>query len=80
MAKCKSKICPDDQQLSRVRRASQDLSVDLWDQNIVNGKYVIAYELGPGLDRLVLNLMKLCIINDIYYKKYPFFVTGVRRI
>ena len=27
-----------------------DSEVDLWDQNIVNGQYVIAYEMNGGLD------------------------------
>ena len=25
-------------------------NVDLWDQNVVNGEYIIAYVLNPGLD------------------------------
>ena len=24
--------------------------IDLWDQNVVNGKYIIAYEFNPDLD------------------------------
>ena len=31
--------------------------VDLWDQNVVNGKYIIAYEINHGLDRQVQNLL-----------------------
>ena len=31
--------------------------VDLWDQNVVNGEYVIAYEINPGLDHKLQNML-----------------------
>ena len=37
--------------------AYPDSEVDLWDQNVVNGEYVIAYELSPGLDRKLQNML-----------------------
>ena len=30
---------------------------DLWDQNIVNGKYIIAYKLNPGLDHKLQSML-----------------------
>ena len=32
-------------------------NVDLWDQNVVNGEFVIAYELSPGLDHKLQNML-----------------------
>ena len=32
-------------------------TIDLWDQNVVNGEYVIAYELNPGLDRKLQTML-----------------------
>ena len=32
-------------------------SSDLWDQNVVNGEYIIAYEISPGLDRLIKTML-----------------------
>ena len=44
-----------------LNRAFQDSTVQLWNQNLVNGKYVIAYELVPGLDHeLTALLPKVC--------------------
>ena len=37
--------------------AYADSRVDLWDQNVVNGEYIIAYEINPGLDRQLQNLL-----------------------
>ena len=37
--------------------AYPDSEVDLWDQNLVNGEYVIAYEINPGLDSKLQNLL-----------------------
>ena len=31
--------------------------VDLWDQNLVNGEYVIAYEINPWLDHKLQSLL-----------------------
>ena len=38
-------------------KAYPDSKVDLWDQNLVNGEYVIAYELSRGLDRKLQNML-----------------------
>ena len=37
--------------------AYPDTSVDLWDKNIVNGEYIIAYELNYGLDRKIQDML-----------------------
>lgn len=45
-------------------RAFLDSTVKLWDQNPVNGKYVIAYEFDPGLDHELKALLpKVCFRN-----------------
>ena len=45
-------------------KAYPDSTVDLWDQDIVNGKYVIAYEMNPGLDRKLKSMLpKVRFIN-----------------
>ena len=48
----------------RLNRAFQDSTVQLWNENLVNGKYVIAYELDPGLDDEFKTLLpKVCFRN-----------------
>ena len=37
--------------------AYRDSEVDLWDQNVVNGEYVIAYEINAGLDHKLQNML-----------------------
>ena len=37
--------------------AYSDSAIDLWNKNIVNGQYVIAYELNSGLDRVLQNML-----------------------
>ena len=37
-------------------RAYEDSSADLWDQNIA-AQYIIAYELNPGLDRKIQDML-----------------------
>ena len=34
-----------------------DSSADLWDTNIVNGEYIIAYELNSGLDHELQDML-----------------------
>ena len=34
-----------------------DSEVDLWDQNVVNGEFVIAYEINLGLDHKLQNML-----------------------
>ena len=42
-------------------RAYPDSRVDLWDQNFVNGKYVIAYEFNPSLHQKLKSMLpKVC--------------------
>ena len=39
---------------------------DLWNQNIVNGKYIIAYKLNPGLDRRLQTMLpKVSLIPEL---------------
>ena len=42
---------------SKMLKAYARSTVDLWDQNFVNGKYIIAYELSPGLSRTIQDLL-----------------------
>ena len=43
-----------------------DSTIQLWNQNPVNGKYVIAYELDPGLhDKLKTKLPKVWYIQYV---------------
>ena len=42
-------ITSDDSNLGLMNRAFSDSTIQLWNQNPVKGKYVIAYELDPGL-------------------------------
>ena len=46
--------------------AYPDSRVDLWDQNVVNGEYVIAYEINPGLDHKVQNMLPKVGIQTRY--------------
>ena len=38
-------------------KAYPDSQVDLWDQNLLNGEYVIAFEMNPGLGQSLQNLL-----------------------
>jgi len=40
-----------------ILKAYPDSKVDLWDQNLLNGEYVIAYEFSPGLDRKLQKML-----------------------
>ena len=42
---------------SSLWRAYPDSKVDLWDQNFVNGKYVIAYEIDTSLHPMLQNML-----------------------
>ena len=51
----------DDSNPGLMNRAFPDSTIQLWNQNPVNGKYVIAYELDPGLhNKLKTVLPKVC--------------------
>ena len=54
-------ITSDDSNLGLMNRAFPDSTVQLWNQNPVNGKYVIPYELDPWLhEKLKTKLPKVC--------------------
>ena len=38
-------------------RAYPDPKADLWDQNVVNGQYVISYEVNQGLEDKIKNML-----------------------
>ena len=38
-------------------KAYPKANVDLWDQNVVNGEYVVAFEINPGLHPKLKNLL-----------------------
>ena len=38
-------------------RAYTKSKIDLWDQNFINDKYIIAYEFNPGLDPKVQDML-----------------------
>ena len=38
-------------------QAYPDSTHDLWDQNFVNGEYIVAYEINTGLDRSIQSLL-----------------------
>ena len=43
-------------------RAYPDSRVDLWDQNFVNGEYIIAYEFNPSLHQKLKSMLpKVCL-------------------
>ena len=47
-----------------------DSSADLWDKNIVNGEYIIAYELNYGLDhKLQYMLPEVCFEIVVSYRR-----------
>ena len=47
-------------------KAYTDSSVDLWDQNIVTGEYIIAYEISSGLDYKIQELLpKVCFDSAV---------------
>ena len=37
--------------------AYPESGIDLWDQNVINGEYVIAYEINPWLDHKLQSLL-----------------------
>ena len=58
---------------SKVLRAYPNSKVDLWDQNFINGEYVIAYELNPGLHpKLQSMLPKVCFSFKDSMKNFCF--------
>ena len=47
-------------------RAYTKSKIDLWDQNFINDKYIIAYEVNPGLDPKVQDMLpKVNIFGEI---------------
>ena len=59
----------------RLNRAFQDSTVQLWNENLVNGKYVIAYELDPGLDDELKTLLP-----KVYFRNYDRILKSVNRV
>ena len=54
-------ITSDDPNAALMSHAFPDSTVQLWDQNIVSGEYIIAYEFNPGLhNKLKTMLPKVC--------------------
>ena len=45
-------------------RAYPDTTVDLWDENIVNGKYVIAYTMSSKLSDEIKNILPTVRCHD----------------
>ena len=65
-------ITSDDLNLGLMNRAFPDSTIQLWNQKPVNGKYVIAYELDPGLDeKLKTKLPKVCYILYVTVRMFP---------
>ena len=47
-------------------KAFANSTADLWDQNLVDGKYIIAFELNLGLGQSLLNLLpEVCNKADV---------------
>ena len=60
-------ITSDDPNSAFLNRAFPDSTVQLWDQNPVNGEYVIAYEMDPGLHwKLKTMLPKVCFRVNVH--------------
>ena len=59
----------------RLNRAFQDSTVQLWNENLVNGKYVIAYELDPELDDELKTLLP-----KVYFRNYDRILKSVNRV
>ena len=47
-------------------RAYTKSKIDLWDQNFINDKYIIAYEVNPGLDPKVQDMLPKVNISGSY--------------
>ena len=48
--------------------AHPDSKIDLWDQNMVNGEFVIAYEINPGLDYKLQNMLPKVGLQNLMLK------------
>ena len=58
--------------------AYPDSRVDLWDQNVVNGEFVIAYEINPGLDYKLQNMLPEVGLQNLMQKvveHFPGYIT-----
>ena len=51
--------------------AYPDTSVNLWDKNIVNGEYIIAYELNYGLDRKIQDMLPKVSFGNAFSLRPP---------
>ena len=50
-------------------------NVDLWDQNVVNGEFIIAYVVSPGLDYKLQDLLPKVI--EVFSHSFLMFVSVV---
>ena len=46
-------------------RAYSKTNLDLWDQNFVNGEYIIAFELNPNLHHKIINMLPKVGLKEI---------------
>ena len=55
-------------------RAYPDSTVDLWNKNIVNGKYIVAYTMSSNLDDKLKNMLPMvrCFIRNSYNRLVKF--------
>ena len=44
-------------------KAYQDAKNDIWDQNFIDGKYIISFEINPYLDRKLQSMLPLVRFN-----------------
>ena len=52
-------------------RAYTKSNIDLWDENFISGKYIIAYQFNPTLDPIVQNMLpKVNIFGHDFRHKY----------
>ena len=49
-------------------KAFVDSSTELWDQNVVNGQYVISYEVNQGLDDKIKNMLPEVNLLQAYFE------------
>ena len=56
--------------------AYPDSEVDLWDQNLVNREFVIAYEINPGLDHKLQNMLPKVVF---FIKRWDVRIAKLRR-
>ena len=63
-------ITSDDPNAAIMNQAFPDSTVQLWDQNFVNGEYIIAFELGPQLHYKIRRMLPLVGLR-LTFKNIP---------